>query len=941
MIYMSKKIYCLEKNKNFTLDEFSKFCNVNYETIKKFIQRNKNKEVLKYKNYNIKVIDDLSVNYLKNKQWKNKEKYIKNNEFDNLEFINDWKILSENNPGNKDYKEFYSFLLENYQKYGDKFNCFEASKKWNKKTDLWMCDTETTFTALVPPEFLFKDIKKGYGNNVNETLENLHIKIIDDKSILNKLSSIELKQVTKKGIKEFFKDNPKIKPYMWAWNCLNFKTGEYHLLNYYEAVEFIDTIKKNQKHYYHNLSYDAYYIWNALVDEKNYKLYYYNVDEAEIDDKYSNEKKQPNRSIKIFANNKKIFSVKIKNSKGKKIILECTYLKTIASVNSLGKILNKPKLEINYLTPRSKNHVFTEQEKNYIKTDVEIVVEYITSINNKYKLRFNKDLNWGITIGKTSFDNLINIVGKKEFNKMFGKKWTKRDDDFKEFQELAKKTNNEFFKSERFETYVENKYDELIEKYEKLKLPFKKYKISIIKEILEWENPLVINYKEYNYLKDYFNGGYTNYNIIHVGKIHENISSTDIKSSYPGNWQQLKMPYGKVIYNCDCDDNNLLNSSKHFKLYELNLKKDIKIIKGKENLIPVNIEFKDENDNLIKAVEYYPFLEKGTYKLSQYMLQIFYTLFNPNKDDYELKKTNCFNQKIINGFKKYVDLWKAEKETPNLKIENPSYRDFTKLSINTPYGKFGQKPIIDETIFYIDKNNNIVKEVVKDKNKLEEIEKFSYLPVAIATTDIARLRLLSLIEAVGWQHWHNSDTDSCKFCCLEKLKLTPEFKPTYLNLITGEIETIYNENGMDNFGKWELEWTANKFKCAGKKKYIYLTKDFKTHVVCAGAPESVKEKMTFENFFAGYHPIANNKNMVTDLNGLPVVLPTTFQIKNIFKSKHLILMGYKHLLHDYYINDLIRVNNIVNEHKEKYDETLNVINYNINDVLNSQIGVFV
>lgn len=879
-------IICEKENKEFnTYKQVADFVGGEYQATKRFFTRNKNKSEIIYKGFAFKILYMPEVSTLLKRQWENakiidygKTKSGKVYEIKDLNLINKWEELVKTYPEWKEYQEFLEFL---YQFQNDNDITLSVSKlepkimiqirvEWRDSQQLWMCDTETTFTGLVPNEYLFKDINKSYGNSPQETIANLHLQQITDKKKLAAMTEADRVIASKKGIKDWFKDNPKEKPYMWAWNAYNFETKEYHLLNYYEAADYLNNLPITSKHLYHNLSYDFYYVVQALIDEYNYSFIIPPEDYEE-----RRKWKQPPKTITVLANDNKILQAKISNSLGRIITMECTYLKTMSSVDNLGKILKKPKLNLNYMTPRGKNHVFTKEEEDYIFTDVDIVVTYLSQVGESYKQRFNKKLTWGLTIGMTSFGMLKKLIGKTNWKQMF---------------ECLNAEESEYLRKGIF-----NEVDN------------------------SWSG-------------GFYNGGYTNYNIKYVGIEHFGISSLDIKSSYPDKWQHYKMPYGSVIYDCDCNDLDYSNDSAHFKLYELEILEDIKIQPNKENMIPVKIELEDDNGKKVTSVEYYPFMQEGKYPVSQYMAKIFLVLFNPKPHQFKLVKTMCFQHKIIKEFKEYDDLWQAEKETNGLKKSNPAYYDLCKLFLNGPTGKFGQKEITTEYQFSYDENNIIDKGSPITTKEFEDLSKFSYLPVIIATTDIARLHLLSLIETVGWDRWHNSDTDSCKFWLPEEFEF--KYNPSYMNLIVDREEPIYNKEGESVFGKWEHEWKSRRFKCSGKKKYMYekwdwnedkQQMDWVTNVVCAGAPNTVKKKMTFETFFVGYNTTENDKNRIDKLNGMPVILPTSFKIDNVFRAKNYTLASRKRLLHDYYIEHLDRLDELIDGSRSEWNKE--VINY--------------
>lgn len=854
---------------------------------KTVIHWDKNSDVF----YKIKAIDDKesSVRTIINKHLVSLKNYKHDGKISFNLFLLEWQERVKEYPKNYFYQTFYEHLLK--EKAKGNTNYFKCCNEWKNNNSVWMCDTETTFTSEIPHHYLFKNPAKGFGLSPKETIDNLHIRAETDKKKLEGLNEEQIKQITKKGVVEWFKENPDKKPYMWAWIGLNFITKEKKLLTYHQAVSYLDNLTLNTKHYYHNLSYDALYVANALIDELDYKI----IDKETCDLNKLDKTFIPKKLIYIFAQDNKIFSMNIWNSYGTLIEVECTYLKTLSSVATLGTILGKPKEDLNYLTPRSKNHKFSPKEIKYISTDVEIVVEYFDRVASEYEKVFGSKLKWKLTLGMTAMSNLKTFFDKDQ--------------------------DNNFDKSFYYKTEIQDSK-------------------TLLKSILSPNESIYlrkgIRIDKDTYTGLGYNGGWSMYNIKHVGITLDKVSSLDIKSSYPDKEQHWKLPFGAPLYDCKCDNTILNNNSQHFKVYELKILRNLKIIEGKENMLPIRTTVKEINGKELSAVDYYPFIRKGVYVVSQYMLQIFYTLFEPQEKDIAIEKTMCFEHKKIKGLVNYVSKWKELKEKPNLKKENSAFYDLTKLFLNAPTGKFGQKEVLEETVFSIDDLGIVNKEKPKQVKIFEDLKKYSYIPIIMAITDMGRLQLLSLIEEIGWDYWVTSDTDSGKFLLPEQFK--PAYKPTYLNLISGKRETIYNEKGQNEFGKWELEWTSRRFKCSGKKKYIYEVWDNKleklvTKVVCAGATDDIKEKMDFTTFFCGFQPEQDEGTKQVKINGLPVILPTSFNIKDVFKSKKLSIEFSKSLVHDYYYQHTLRIDEEHQKNKErmKVIKSYNKNSWEIND----------
>jgi hypothetical protein len=80
----------------------------------------------------------------------------------------------------------------------------------------------------------------------------------------------------------------------------------------------------------------------------------------------------------------------------------------------------------------------------------------------------------------------------------------------------------------------------------------------------------------------------------------------------------------------------------------------------------------------------------------------------------------------------------------------------------------------------------------------------------------------------------------------------------------------------DKLGYWKHEYNFQRAKFLRQKTYVEEV-DGHLHVRCAGMPEKVKEKVTFDNFEVGFSSFG--KLLPKHVNGGVVLVDTEFTIK--------------------------------------------------------------
>ena len=220
-------------------------------------------------------------------------------------------------------------------------------------------------------------------------------------------------------------------------------------------------------------------------------------------------------------------------------------------------------------------------------------------------------------------------------------------------------------------------------------------------------------------------------------------------------------------------------------------------------------------------------------------------------DHYDLDNVTYINgfkfKGVVGLFKDYIDHWMHIKETTT-----GALRQLAKLMLNSLYGKFATNPVAKKKIPYLDKETNIVKyEPEKDPEMRDPV----YTAMGCFITAYAREKTIRSAQA-NYDRFIYADTDSLKLIGYEEPQGL-EIHPTHL-------------------GAWKDEGDFTDSKFIRAKTYL-MTVDGKTKVTCAGMPDNVKEKVTYDNFCSG--STFEGKLMPRRYPGGIILEDTTFTIK--------------------------------------------------------------
>jgi len=216
-------------------------------------------------------------------------------------------------------------------------------------------------------------------------------------------------------------------------------------------------------------------------------------------------------------------------------------------------------------------------------------------------------------------------------------------------------------------------------------------------------------------------------------------------------------------------------------------------------------------------------------------------------------------------FKDFIDKWMHIKVTSEGAI-----KILAKLMLNSLYGKFASNPDVTGKYPYL-KENKACGFAVGD----DDFKKPVYTPMGIFITSWSRYVMITTAQKC-YDRFLYCDTDS--------------------NHISGtEIPEALKDNIDPNkLGYWKHEGTFKRAKFIRQKTYVeeyYVKKvdgelkscspseatDLKLSVVCAGMPDAVKEKVTFENFEVGFK--GSGKLLPKHVKGGIVLVDTEFTMK--------------------------------------------------------------
>lgn len=338
-------------------------------------------------------------------------------------------------------------------------------------------------------------------------------------------------------------------------------------------------------------------------------------------------------------------------------------------------------------------------------------------------------------------------------------------------------------------------------------------------------------------IDDSYRGGITQVNKKYQGVLVDKCISYDVNSLYPWAMYSHSMPFGEGVY--------------FDKIEQCNYAK---------RLIGVYIVSATILDGLI------PFIgtTKGfsfnkVYEYSETIKDTYLYLWEEEWDLFQQCYHGDYNVVCCIGFKEkkmlfneYIDYWMSIKEKAK---SDSAERQFSKLCLNSLYGKFGMN-----SIRYSKKARKIEQDkIIYDLDLSETF--YYYRPIASYICAMARCKLIRAI-ILNASRFLYCDTDSIYLVGWEEPK---------------GLE-IHNTK----LGAWKFEHYYNHFKGLKAKCYIKDYTDNKGNIKVesgiAGLPKDARKDITYDNFKDGLE-IKNCKKVKMKVKGGIIIGKTSFKIK--------------------------------------------------------------
>lgn len=377
---------------------------------------------------------------------------------------------------------------------------------------------------------------------------------------------------------------------------------------------------------------------------------------------------------------------------------------------------------------------------------------------------------------------------------------------------------------------------------------------------------------EDNFVRRAYRGGFCWLNPKHFNTELHDMISIDINSMYPAQMLHELLPYGQGEYYVgNLGENPKYNATN--KVYIQHLKCEFKIKENKPPVIPKKSVgrfsinelylYSSENrlcDLYLTNVDLQLFFECYYVWNITYIDGIMYNAVKGYEVTEEEAKQLPLDEVIrLDGkgslYYDYLQDWRMQKEH-----ETGGKRDRAKKMQNIAYGSMATSKQGDLVYPYINEHN-----LVRYKRYNGTPRKGGYIPVSTFITAWSRKCLIDTIIK-NFDRFVYCDTDSCY-------------------LIGHELPDTKIHDSL--YGYFKVEHKISKAKYLGSKRYCYYTtsdspKDPNEFiVVCCGAPKSIVDQMTFENFvpYDGEHGIFYGKIKANIVEGGKHLEETTYKLK--------------------------------------------------------------
>lgn len=550
--------------------------------------------------------------------------------------------------------------------------------------------------------------------------------------------------------------NPSEQTKTWVWSSAGAQIdGEdlflHHSLK--ETFEYFQEMNENIKVFYHNLKFDGAFWLDYLIKTLRYTQAY--------TDGWQRDKDMTNNSFKyLISDMGQWYSITIKTKYGKTIEL-IDSLKiipfTLKQAGEAFQTLHK-KLDMEYNGYRDEKHVFTEHEEKYIINDVLCLKECIEFMRSQGHCKN--------TVGGCCMEEYKNKYSYPVFK-------------------------------EEFNIFFPNLYGV--------------------------ETPVYIT--EYKTVGEYINrsykGGWCYLKSDKANKVFENGCTFDVNSLYPSMMHSIsgnKYPTGKSIF---WKGNFIPSEAKQDnKYYFVRIKTRFYLKNGylptiqiKNNPLYKSTEYLEASDVFYNG-KYHQYLYTNDTKINTRVELILtctdYKLFleHYNVVDFEILD-GCYFYANVGLFDDYINHFAEIK-----KKEKGALRTLAKLFLNNLYGQFAKSTDSSYKKAYLDEENNICFESIKENKKIP-----GFIAIGSAITSYAREFTIRTAQA-NYKNFIYADTDS--------IHMTNP----------GEVKNMNIHDKDFCCWKKECEWDKGIF--VRQKTYMEIEKD-SVEIKCAGMTPKCKE----------------------------------------------------------------------------------------------------
>lgn len=317
----------------------------------------------------------------------------------------------------------------------------------------------------------------------------------------------------------------------------------------------------------------------------------------------------------------------------------------------------------------------------------------------------------------------------------------------------------------------------------------------------------------------------------------------DVNSLYPSQMYYKPLPYGLPI-----KFKGKYEEDKNYPLYTQHIRCEFLL---RDGYIPT-IQLKHQGF-MFKQNEYLK-SSKGEV-VDLYVTNVDLELIQEHYELYDVEYVGGWKfRSKVGMFNEFIDKWMLVKAT-----NKGAIRMLAKLMLNSLYGKFATNPKVTGKVPYLKEDGSNGFELPKDEHGfvVDEFKDPVYTPVGVFITSWARDMTIRTAQKC-YDRIIYCDTDSIHIEGTE----VPEV-----------IKDVIDDNKL---GYWQHESTFQRARFIRQKTYVEEI-DGELHVVCAGMPDRVKEKVTWENFHVGFQE--NGKLLPKQVKGGVVLVDTMFTLK--------------------------------------------------------------